>query len=260
MLLAHLAAADAAAGCAAPGQLALDVQAQAGALVARHHIVGGDVADDAVDPAVGRDGWLDIRDQANQFFHCVRLVLAALPVSVQVGVSQQLGGVDLELIRAQVIPQAGKILAVGLERGAQQVGHPVQHDLEAGRAQQGNGLVGLGDGVAAAVEGQNAVIQALGAHLHLGHAQAAQPGQLRRVDLVRAGLDHQADVAAGGSLVDLVRLDQGGRIAPIQGIEAALDEPFLVIAAVGAPGAAQDEQLDLVDRVANRLQGQPGGC
>ena len=46
---------------------------------------------------------------------------------------------------------------------------------------------------------------------------------------------------------------QAGEIDAVHGVEAALDEPFLVVAAVGAPGAAQDQQLDLVGGVADGL-------
>ncbi len=43
-------------------------------------------------------------------------------------------------------------------------------------------------------------------------------------------------------------------IRAIHGIEQAVDEPFLVILAVGAPGAAQDEQFDLVGGMPDSFQ------
>ena len=63
-LIPYLAAADALAGSATAVQLVLDVLAQAGALVAFHHIRRGDIADHPVHPAVARDGRFDIGDQA----------------------------------------------------------------------------------------------------------------------------------------------------------------------------------------------------
>jgi len=126
----------------------------------------------------------------------------------------------------------------------------VQHHLEAARAQQRCGLLGFGSGVTAVVELENPVVQRLRAHLYLGHAKVAQPGQLFRGDLVRAGLDHQADVAVKRGLVKVLGFRQGWRFDLVHGVETALDEPFLVVAAVGAPGAAKDQQLDFVGGVA----------
>ncbi len=133
---AHLAAAHTLAVCPAALHLIVDILPQAGAPVALHHVGGGDIADHAVDAAVARDGRLDIRDQVDQFLGGVGMEFAALPVLVQLGIGQQLVGIDLDLVRAEAIPQPGEILAVRFGRCAQQIGHPVQDDLEAGRPQQ----------------------------------------------------------------------------------------------------------------------------
>ena len=59
------------------------VHAQAGAAVALDYVGRWDVADDAVDAAVTRDGRFDIRDQVNEFLGGVRLEFATLPVFIQ---------------------------------------------------------------------------------------------------------------------------------------------------------------------------------
>jgi len=77
--------------------------------------------------------------------------------------------------------------AVGIGSGAQQVGHPMQYDLEAGRSQQCRGAVGLGNRMAALVKLQDGIIQALHTHLDFGHAQRTEPGQFSRADFIGAG-------------------------------------------------------------------------
>ncbi len=130
LLPAHLAAADAGTPRPAPRQLGEDVHAQAGAPVAGHHVARWNIADDAVDTAVDRDGRLDIGDQADQLFLGVGYVFAALPVAVQLSICQELAGVNLDLVRGiAVAPQRGEIRPIALQRGAEQVGHPVQQPL-----------------------------------------------------------------------------------------------------------------------------------
>ena len=71
-----------------------------------------------------------IRNKPDKFIGGVGLVFAAFPDFVEWGVFEQLGRVDLDFVRAEAFPQAGEISPVGFERGAQQVGHPVQDDFE----------------------------------------------------------------------------------------------------------------------------------
>ena len=97
---AYLAAADALALGAAPLHLIVDILPQAGTPVSLDHVCGRNIADHPVDTAVAWDGWLDIRDQVDELFGGVGMELAALPVFVQLGVRQQLVGVDLDLVRA----------------------------------------------------------------------------------------------------------------------------------------------------------------
>ncbi len=122
-----------------------------------------------------------------------------------------------------------------------------------------HGLVGLCDGMAALVEGQDCVIQALHAHLYFGHTQRAQPGQFFRRHLVGAGLDGEAHIPVSGVFVEEKEFVQpfGGRfdIFPgrevVHGFEAALDKPCLIVAFIRGEGAPQDEQFDLVGGMAH---------
>ncbi len=121
--------------------------------------------------------------------------------------------------------------------------------------------------MAALVDLQDVVVQALRAHLHLGHAQVTQPADLVRRDLIGPGLDHQSHIAMGGRFVDgldQVQIDHG-TFCPlrffrrdvlnfIHRIEAALDKPFLIIPSVGGPCPAEDQQLDLVGWMSQGLQ------
>ena len=145
---------------------------------------------------------LDVHDQIDQFLRGVGLEFAALPVFVQFGICQQLVGIDFDLVRAETVPQAGEVGPVRVGGRAEQVRHPVQNDLEPGCAQQGGGAACSLHVVPAFVDFQNVVIQALRAHLHLGHAQVAQPADLVWRDLVGAGFDHQPHVAVGGGFVE----------------------------------------------------------
>ena len=64
---------------------------------------------------------------------------------------------------------------------------------------------------------------------HPGQLAAQRFGQ----QLIRAGLNHQAHIAVGGAFVAQVGFFQAGRFDLVEGIEAAQDEPLLIIAAVG---------------------------
>ena len=144
----------------------------------------------------------------------------------------------------------------------------MQNDLEPGRPQQSAGLMRLGDRVAALVQFQDAVIQALDAHLDLGHAQGAEPGQLVRADLVGAGLNREPHIAVQSSFVEELGLHQPLRFLPpifqrktcrstgsIHCLETTAHEPGLIIPAVGRKCSTQDEQFHLVGRMTNRSQG-----
>ena len=60
------------------------------------------------------------------------------------------------------------------------------------------------------VDLKNMIIQTLRAHLHLGDAQVAQPGQFAGRDFVGAGFDDQSHVAMRGGFVEGLG---GGQVA-----------------------------------------------
>ncbi len=207
----------------------------------------------------------------------------ALPVLVQLGVGEQLIGVDLDLVGAEPRPKPGEVFPVAVRGRAEQVGHPVQNDFEAARAQEGGRVERFLNGVAAFVQVENGIVKTLRAHLYFRRAQMPKPGQLAGVHMIRAGFDDEADVAVLGGFVELLggeevvsEAEQGaviGRFGEfvgtrrngwrlgellgtvVHGLETAEGEPFLVVAAVGTPGAAQDEQFDFVGGVADGFEG-----
>src|SRR5512143_442945 len=77
-LAAHLTAPHTLADGAPALHLIMDILSQARAPVAIHHVGGGDVPYHPVDAAVTRDARLDVCDQVDQLFGCIRAELAAL--------------------------------------------------------------------------------------------------------------------------------------------------------------------------------------
>ncbi len=190
------------------------------------------------------------------------MIITPLPIFVKFRVLQQLAGIDLELVRADcaLTPKPLEVFPVRFGRGPKQVGHPVQHDLEPRRTQQGCGLARVFRRMPAPIELQDAVIHALRAHLQLGHAQYAVPGQFFLRDQVRPGLNHQADVAVGRTRVAGLRLRQGLKpglvvlVDLVHRVEAAPHEPLLVAAGIGTEAAAQDQEFDLIGGMPHGLQ------
>src|SRR5689334_13162950 len=92
---------------------------------------------------------------------------------------------------------------------------------------------------------KDVIIQALSSHLNLGHAEVTKPAYFIWRNFIRSSLDHQPDVAVMGGFINPVSflecsdfyflfLQKGGGNGGqgIHCIKAALDEPFLIIAAV----------------------------
>jgi len=223
--------------------VALHDLSQVGLFHAGHDVRGGDIAHQPVDAAVGGDQHLAAGQQFHQRAFVVRLVFSLLPPRVKPCIWQECRGIDLEFVGPQrrVVPQPSKILQIALRRGTQQVGHPVGDDLETGQPQQSHRLARVGDGVAALIEGQQAIIQALHPQLHLGRAQPAQPLYLLDRDAVGPRLHHQPDVAVRAALVDPLGFLQCGGFDLVQRVEAAAHEPLLVRFRVTRPRPAQDE-------------------
>ena len=84
----------------------------------------------------------------------------------------------------------------------------MQLNLEPGSAQQLHGLACLLHRVTALVQLKNMIVAALRAKLHPGHAIAAQALHFCRIDIVRASLNHQPDVALIRRLIETLRLRQ----------------------------------------------------
>ena len=106
----------------------------------------------------------------------------------------------------------------------------------------------------------------MGAHLNFRDPQPPQPGQFAGRDFIRPGFNHQAHVAVRRGLIVFLQFVQPGRFGRraglgrgragvVQGFKAAPDKPFLIVAAVCRPGAAQDQQFNFIGRVSNRVQG-----
>ena len=188
--------------CAALFHFALNILPQAGARVSFHHVVAWNIADDAVDAAIARNGRFDVCDQVNQFLGGVRMEFAALPVFVQLGIGKQLIRVDFYFVGTEIIPQFGEVCAVTLRSCAQQIRHPMQDDLESSGAQQGCGFACAFHIMSAFVDLQNMVVKTLRAHLHFGHAEVTQPAQFIWINFIGAGLDHQPHVAMRCGFVD----------------------------------------------------------
>ena len=100
----HLAAADTLTFCPAPFHFILYILSQTGAAISFHNVSGRNIADNAIDAAIARNGRFDLGDEVDQFFGGVWLEFAALPVFIQLGIRQQLIRVDLDLVRAEVVP------------------------------------------------------------------------------------------------------------------------------------------------------------
>ncbi len=166
-----------------------------------------DIADDAVDAAVRRDGRLDLGKQLRERLEVVRLVPSLFPFGVKIRPAKQLRRVNLELIRAEAVsllgrhPQTGEVFRVGFGCRAEKVRHPVQDNLESGGAGEGDFLQRVLHGEVPPIFAQNLVVQGLNAELHLRHAQHAEAEQRLRVEQVGAGLNDQSDVAVFGGLI-----------------------------------------------------------
>ncbi len=102
-------------------------------------------------------------------------------------------------------------------------------------------------------------IETLNADLDFRDAQVAQPTQFVGVNAILARFYDQANITSFALGVDFLRFQQRGSLDFIDGIETALDKPFLVTAPVAGPCATKDEQFDFLGRMADLLQGADAG-
>jgi len=82
-LIADFITTNAVASLATFFQFSKYILAQAGATVACHHMVRRYITDDAVDAAIRLNAGFDVRNELDQFFLSVGLILTFLPIRVQ---------------------------------------------------------------------------------------------------------------------------------------------------------------------------------
>ena len=104
------------------------------------------------------------------------------------------------------------------------------------------------------VQRQYLIIEALDPHLYLGHAELAQASDLAMVDKIGTGFNHQSDILMDCSFIGLLRLMQIQRVRAIHGIQAALDEPLLIVKRIGTPSRTEDQEFNFLCWVTDRFQ------
>ena len=218
-------------------QAQLHQLAQVGLFVAHHDVVGAEVTNHAADAAECRRGH-DVRGE-----HVEQLVFGVgppRPVAVLCAEARALderAGIELDLVGLKgAAAHAGLVIEpIGLGRGAQQVEHHVRMDLEAKQAHQRERPLDLPHGDAALIGVENALVEALDAHLDLSGAQPPDGRERDRRDGVGPGFDNQAHHTVTRLLVDALlalellegrRLELGGapprRGRPVQNVHAAV--------------------------------------
>ena len=90
--------------------------------------------------------------------------------------------------------------------------------------------------------------------MDFGDSKVTEPAKFVYIDVVLAGFDDEADVASLALGVEGLGFWEGGGVDSVHGIEAAFDEPFLVVAAVAGPGTAKNEEFDFVGGVADLFE------
>jgi hypothetical protein len=83
----HLAAADTATAQSLLPQFFMHHLAQIAHLHPCLNMMGRDIAKEAVNPCIGRNGWLHIHQQIDQFVHRIGLIIARQPAVVEFGAS-----------------------------------------------------------------------------------------------------------------------------------------------------------------------------
>ena len=260
--VADFAAADALALLPALLHQQGDILPQARVAIAFHHQRGGDIANDAVDPAEARHVLLDVRDERNKRVFGIRLILARLPVSVKFRVLEQLAGVNLEFVRLQASfpPQLFKVFPVALRACPKQIRHPVQHHLVASRSNQRDRGFSFRVAMPAPVFLQDFIIHTLYADLDFRHALPAQFQQTLQRDEIRACLDHKPHITVDAVHIARLHLRQRDlsavieRVFLIERLKTAPDKPLPVVGGIRRPGPAQNKQFYLFRRVPHFVQ------
>ncbi len=104
------------------------------------------------------------------------------------------------------------------------------------------------------VDFQNMVVKTLRAHLNFSHAEMTQPFKFVGINFIGTSLDDQSHVAMSRSFVDGLRLCEHLSLSlwergwgeGVHRIETTLDKPFLIIAFIRRPCAAENQQLNFI--------------
>ncbi len=228
----------------------------------RHYLRGRDVPLYPLDAHVlGYDG-LHLRQELHSGLLVVRDVLAPLPHVVDACTGDHQQGVELQHIRTVrgVVEHLPEAFQVVLRIGSRQTGHDVVADLQAAVPAVLGAPADLLGPVAALNSLEDLVIEDLHAQLHAGGPQAHGALDLLRGEDVGTRLDGHPDAAPGRDRVLPLGLLQRVGILPVQRVEAALDEPFLILRVAAGERSAHDDQIDLVRVVPDLLQlGDPVG-
>ncbi len=228
----------------------------------RHDLRGRDVPLDPLDAHVFGDERLHLRQELDRRLLVVRGVFAPLPHLVDAGAGDHQEGVELQHVRTVrgIVEHPAEAFQVVLRIGSRETRHDVVADLQAAVPAVPGAPADLLGPVAALNAFEYLVIEDLHAQLHAGGPQAHGALDLLRREYVRTGFHGHPDAAPGGDRVPLLRLLQRVGVLPVQRIEAALDEPFLIPRVAAGERAAHDDQVYLVGVVPDLLQlGDPVG-
>ena len=222
----------------------------------RGDLRGGDVPLDPLYADILRHERLHVREERHGGILVVGGVLAGPPHVVHLRALDHQQGVELQHVRAvgRVVEQQAEALEVVPRRRAGQAGHYVVADLQPALPAVPGAPADLLRPVAPLHASQDRVVQDLDPELDAGCAHAHGAVYLLRGEHVGAGLHRHPDAAAAGALVQRLRLPQGLRVLAVEGVEAPLHEPLLVLGVAAGERAAHDDQVDLVGPVADLLQ------
>mmetsp|Transcript_12406 Transcript_12406/g.40719 ORF Transcript_12406/g.40719 Transcript_12406/m.40719 type:complete len:348 (-) Transcript_12406:468-1511(-) len=257
-----LAAADAPAGQAQPPHLGEEVLPQVGHVQPTRDVLDGNVAYDPIESYPRMHARLDLHEQVEHLLGRVRNERALFKPPLDDGPWHHLRRVHFPLVRLQVRIRQHVLKhdAVELRARPGQVGHQVDVHFVARVLQPAERRRHLRRGAAAVDPLEHRIVSVLHPELQPRAAVPPQPAQLGDVDGVRPGLEREADDLALCHLVEGLLLEQrqsralGALPKGVCRIKQVAHKLLLVLVRVRGPGAAEHQQLDLVDGVAVHRQ------
>ena len=223
---------------------------------------GRDIPLDPLDAHVFWDDRLHLRQELRRGLLVVRHVFALLPHLVDACSGDNQEGVELQHVRTVcgVVEHPAEAFQVVLRIGSRETGHDVVADLQAAVPAVLGAPADLLGPMAALNALEDLVVEDLHTELHAGGAEAHGALDLLRREHIGTGLDGHPNAPPGSDRVPLLRLLQRIGVLSVQRVEAALDEPFLILRVAAGERAAHDYQVDLVGVVTDLLQlGDPVG-